>query len=61
MATPVMNLSTPKMKSGPLEPTSYGALSTLVVVLFFWGFIAAGNSVFIPFCKTYFHLDQFLS
>jgi FHS family L-fucose permease-like MFS transporter len=57
----VMNLSTPKMKSGPLEPTNYGALSTLVVVFFFWGFIAAGNSVFIPFCKHYFHLDQFQS
>ena len=38
-----------------------GALSTLVTVYFFWGFIAAGNSVFIPFCKHYFHLDQFQS
>ena len=61
MATPSMNLSTPKFKTGPLEPTNYGALSTLVVVFFFWGFIAAGNSVFIPFCKHYFHLDQFQS
>jgi MFS transporter, FHS family, L-fucose permease len=42
-------------------PTNYGALSTLVTVFFFWGFIAAGNSVFIPFCKSYFHLDQFQS
>lgn len=42
-------------------PTNYGALSTLVIVFFFWGFIAAGNSVFIPFCKHYFHLDQFQS
>src|SRR5678816_2359681 len=42
-------------------PTNYGALSTLVLVFFFWGFIAAGNSVFIPFCKHYFHLDQFQS
>src|SRR5689334_18857472 len=42
-------------------PTNYGALSTLVVVFFFWGFIAAGNSVFIPFCKHYFKLDQFQS
>lgn len=41
--------------------TNYGALSTLVTVFFFWGFIAAGNSVFIPFCKHYFHLDQFQS
>ncbi len=43
------------------QPTNYGALSTLIVVFFFWGFIAAGNSVFIPFCKHYFHLDQFQS
>ncbi len=42
-------------------PTNYGALSTLVIVFFFWGFIAAGNSVFIPFCKHYFNLDQFQS
>jgi FHS family L-fucose permease-like MFS transporter len=42
-------------------PTNYGALSTLVTVFFFWGFIAAGNSVFIPFCKHYFHLDQYQS
>ena len=42
-------------------PTNYGALSTLVVVFFFWGFIASGNSVFIPFCKHFFHLDQFQS
>ncbi|MBP9097472.1 MAG: MFS transporter [Ferruginibacter sp.] len=42
-------------------PTNYGALGTLVTVFFFWGFIAAGNSVFIPFCKHYFSLDQFQS
>ncbi len=42
-------------------PTNYGALGTLVTVFFFWGFIAAGNSVFIPFCKHYFQLDQFQS
>ncbi len=41
--------------------TNYGALATLTTVFFFWGFIAAGNSVFIPFCKEYFHLDQFQS
>ena len=37
------------------------ALSTLVTVFFFWGFIAASNGVFIPFCKTYFSIDQFQS
>lgn len=41
--------------------SSSGALSVLVTVYFFWGFIAAGNNVFIPFCKHYFHLDQFQS
>ena len=63
MATPSMNLSSSPKRSttGKLQPTNYGALSTLVVVFFFWGFIAAGNSVFIPFCKHYFHLDQFQS
>jgi MFS transporter, FHS family, L-fucose permease len=44
------------------QPTSYSsALSTLVTVFFFWGFIAASNSIFIPFCKHYFNLDQFQS
>lgn len=43
------------------EKTNYGALFTLITVFFFWGFIAAGNSVFIPFCKHYFELDQFQS
>jgi FHS family L-fucose permease-like MFS transporter len=43
------------------QPTNTGALTTLIVVFFFWGFLAAGNSVFIPFCKNYFALDQFQS
>lgn len=54
------NLTTASAKSVPV-PTNYGALGTLVTVFFFWGFIAAGNSVFIPFCKHYFNLDQFQS
>ena len=41
--------------------TNYPALYTLITVFFFWGFIAAGNSIFIPFCKHYFTLDQFQS
>ena len=36
-------------------------LITLVTVFFFWGFIAASNGVFIPFCKQYFNLTQFES
>ncbi|HYF30527.1 MAG TPA: MFS transporter [Chitinophagaceae bacterium] len=47
--------------TAPDVPTNYGALGTLVTVFFFWGFIAAGNSVFIPFCKHKFGLDQFQS
>lgn len=43
------------------QSTNYGALAILSTVFFFWGFIAAGNSVFIPFCKNYFSLDQFQS
>ncbi|KIX22583.1 glucose transporter [Flavobacterium sp. 316] len=44
-----------------LTKTNYPALYTLITVFFFWGFIAAGNSIFIPFCKDYFSLDQFQS
>jgi FHS family L-fucose permease-like MFS transporter len=34
---------------------------TIIMVFFFWGFVAASNGIFIPFCKTYFQLDQFQS
>ncbi len=47
--------------SQPTKPTNYGALGTLVMVFFFWGFIAASNSILIPFCKTHFQLSQFQS
>jgi FHS family L-fucose permease-like MFS transporter len=36
-------------------------LTSLITVFFFWGFIAASNGIFIPFCKTYFQLSQFQS
>ncbi len=61
MAGATMNLSAAQKIKSTGIPTNYGALSTLVTVFFFWGFIAAGNSVFIPFCKHYFRLDQFQS
>src|SRR5258705_10908109 len=62
MATSIGTLKPTATRVGaPLIPTNYGALSTLIIVFFFWGFIASGNSVFIPFCKHYFHLDQFQS
>ena len=47
--------------SQPKQPTNYSALGTLVTVFFFWGFIAASNGIFIPFCKTHFKLSQFES
>jgi MFS transporter, FHS family, L-fucose permease len=47
--------------SNSKQPTNTGALATLVIVFFFWGFIAASNSIFIPFCKNHFHLNQFQS
>ncbi len=37
------------------------ALYTLITVFFFWGFLAASNGIFIPFCKTHFDLTQFES
>src|SRR6202012_4589817 len=39
---------------------SYGsALYTIITVFFFWGFSAASNGIFIPFCKSHFNLTQF--
>lgn len=43
------------------QAISKGALPTLVTVFFFWGFVAASNGIFIPFCKTHFNLNQFQS
>jgi len=44
-----------------MSSTNYRALSTLTTVFFFWGFIASSNTIFIPFCKEFFNLDQFQS
>jgi len=41
--------------------TKTSALLTLISVFFFWGFLAASNGIFIPFCKTHFSLSQFQS
>ncbi len=37
------------------------SLIALISVFFFWGFLAASNGIFIPFCKTHFSLSQFQS
>lgn len=33
----------------------------LILVFFFWGFVGASNSIFIPFCKAHFELNQIQS
>lgn len=38
-----------------------GSLAIAVSLFFFWGFVAASNGIFIPFCKTHFGLTQFQS
>jgi len=48
-----------KQKSNSASYTS--ALLTLAMVFFFWGFLAASNGIFIPFCKSHFSLTQFES
>lgn len=53
--------TTAAVAPGSTIKTNTGALATLVIVFFFWGFIAASNSIFIPFCKTHFQLSQFES
>lgn len=37
------------------------ALGIIITVFFFWGFVAASNGIFIPFCKKHFQLSQFES
>ncbi len=47
--------------SSNIPSYSKAALPSLVTVFFFWGFVAASNGIFIPFCKTHFSLNQFQS
>ena len=37
------------------------AFAALISLFFFWGFLAASNGIFIPYCKSHFHLNQFSS
>lgn len=41
--------------------TSRASLTTLMSVFFFWGFVAASNTVLIPMFKRHFHLMQWQS
>lgn len=59
------------INSGALIPISSGKrimrksmnspLAAIISVFFFWGFLAASNGIFIPFCKSHFQLSQFQS
>jgi FHS family L-fucose permease-like MFS transporter len=44
-----------------MSKTKQSQLYTLIIVFFFWGFVAASNGIFIPFCKAHFSLSQFQS
>lgn len=48
----------PKSLGTVSQRTNWGQFGVLISVFFFWGFVAASNSIFIPFCKKYFNLDQ---
>jgi FHS family L-fucose permease-like MFS transporter len=37
---------------------THPSFSVLILVFFFWGFVAASNTIFIPFCKEHFNLKQ---
>ncbi len=44
-----------------MQENNKSQLYTLITVFFFWGFVAASNGIFIPFCKSHFSLTQFQS
>lgn len=51
----------PKSVEAVSQQTNWGQFGVLISVFFFWGFVAASNSIFIPFCKKFFNLDQIQS
>jgi FHS family L-fucose permease-like MFS transporter len=50
-----------KPADAAVQQTKWSQFGVLISVFFFWGFVAASNSIFIPFCKKYFDLDQIQS
>ena len=54
-------LTNPAKMDNNSQKSYASALYTLITVFFFWGFLAASNGIFIPFCKAHFHLTQFES
>ncbi len=49
------------MSTDTLQKTNYGALTTLTTVFFFWGFVAASNTILIGLFKERFDLLQWQS
>ncbi len=43
------------------QKNNSSSLVSLLTVFFFWGFVAASNGIFIPFCKNHFELTQYQS
>ena len=41
-----------------MQKTNYGAFGTLIVIFFFWGFVAASNDILIPVFKKALNLKQ---
>lgn len=48
-------------KNKIMEKRGNSPFIAIISVFFFWGFLAASNGIFIPFCKTHFQLSQFQS
>ena len=42
-----------------MKKTNYSALTVLVLVFFFWGFVAASNDILIPVFKEKLKLEQY--
>ena len=55
MATPSMNLAKPKLATGKIQPTNYGALSTLVIVFFLWDLLSQAIAFSFGFASITFH------
>jgi FHS family L-fucose permease-like MFS transporter len=41
-----------------MQKTNYSAFATLIVIFFFWGFVAASNDILIPVFKKALNLSQ---
>ena len=50
-----------KNKTTAMQKTNYSAFGTLIVIFFFWGFVAASNSILIPVFKKALTLTQLQS